>query len=247
MLEQKRLILGYKGGSSQDMLNKFQKATDEVVLMMAIESLSRFEQSESFKRWWSTENGTEYSVTGLFSFHGSSRRTATLQSTSGKQIEAIWSDKGDIFPAIIHCLDNFPVASAIIRHNENHQYPMVYVSEDYARIFGKMTSELIHQPFNLLTLEKVNESLRNHTNCKMDIEYNRGENLGSKSLALGLKPIFDQDNHCIYFYIIVMDMTAQSFSLEGLKLSSDLFDILPSKLTVRYKLPTIASRGSSSL
>lgn len=241
----KRLILGYKGGSSQEMLNRFQKVTDEVMLMMAIESLPRFEVSESFKKWWSTENGTEYSVSGLFSYHGSSRRTAALQASTGKQIEAIWSDKGDIFPAILHCLNSFPVASIIIRHNESQQYPMIYVSEDYAKIFNTTASELIQQPFNLLSSEKVNESLKNHISSRMDIEYNQG-GLGSKSLAVGLKPIFDQDNRCIYFYVIIMDMTSQSFSLEGLKLSSDLFDILPSKLTVRYKLPTISPHPSIS-
>ena len=242
----KQLILRYKGGSAQDMLDKFQKVIDEVILMMAIESLPRFEASESFKKWWSTENGTEYSVTGLFSFHGSSRRTATLQASTGKEFEAIWSDKGDIFPAILHCLNSFPVASAIIRHNETHQYQIIYASEDYAKIFDTTISELIQQPFNLLSSEKVKELLKNHSNCKMDIEYNSDEPRRNKTLALCFKPIFDQDNHCIYFYVIVVDMTNQLFNLERLKLSSDLFDILPSKFTVRYKLAPISQHGSIS-
>jgi hypothetical protein len=230
----KKIILGYKGGSAQDMLTRFRQATDEVVLMMAIEALPRFEVSDSFKKWWARENGPEYSVTGLFSFHASSRRTVALDLTTGKHIEPLWSDKSDIFQSIVHCLNKFPVASAIIRSisDDSAHYPMVFVSEEYAKIFDLTPSNLLHHSLNLLTSEKVSLALSSQQPSKLETEYLK--KLTTNSLAVAIKPIRDQNGHCIYFYVIVTNMSSQSFCMESLKLSTDLFDILPPVLIINF-------------
>jgi hypothetical protein len=260
-LATKRRVLDHKNGTARPMLTQFEKCHDEIILVMAIEALPRFETSESFQKWWRREKGSEFSISGLFSRHESSRRTATLHAATGKEIEGLWSNKGEnIFPAILHCLNQFPVASALLHYDESRHYPMVYVSEVYATLFSSSVAELTRRPFNLMssmTLNHINDALKQHHLSKGEIKYMREVQETSvgdmsdqhsttatattattitSSLALAVKPIMDQSFRCIYLFVVVVDMTAPSFCLESLKLSMDLFEIFPSTLRIKQPL-----------
>jgi hypothetical protein len=248
-----RQILNYKGGSAHEMLLKFQKVPDEIMLLMIIEALPRFEASDSFQRWWKREHEVEFSISNLFSFHRSSRRTTSLAATTGKHIEPIWSSKNDIFAAIQHCLNSLPVASAILlsRSNEAHHgksYPMIYVSDSYAKIFGSSSAEMLHQPFNLLSCgDSIANPLNDHLTTKITISFQSNHCGTSRvpnddasiditrsptplTLAVGMKPVHDQKSEYLYVFVIVADLMSQSFCVESLKLTMDLLDILPSLL-----------------
>jgi hypothetical protein len=235
------------------MLTQFQKCPDEIVLLMAIEALPRFETSQSFQQWFQRENGTEFSISNLFSYHEKSSRTVILHSVTGKEINGFWSGKGEnIFPAIIHCLNQFPIASALLHADDTHHYHMIYVSEFYAKIFSTLVSEMISHPFNLLssmTHTHITEALKEHHLSKGEIKYHPSHispdsspnveqhsntTITTQSLALGVKRILDQCSRCIAHLVVVVDMTADSFSLEALKLSMDLLDIFPSTLRIKY-------------
>jgi hypothetical protein len=254
-VDTKREILKYKGGSAHEMLLKFQKCPDEIMFLMIIESLPRFEASESFQRWWKREHEVEFSISSLFSFHKSSHRTVNLQAATGKHIESIWSSKNDIIPAIQHCLNSFPVASTILRYRSDElhiSYPMIYVSDSYARIFGSSPTEMLHQPFNLLSYgDLITQPLNDHLTTKLTINYHPQDVATSRlphdnsttcthpptPLAVGMKSVCDQESQYLYVFVIVTDLKSQSFCVESLKLSMDLLDILPSSLPLKAASP----------
>jgi hypothetical protein len=217
-------------GDCVSFLRKLENVSNYLLLLMAIESIDRFEKSKSHQAWFATEHSVEHSTCekSLFSYH-STRRTKVLTNTNYDILQPIMSSRDWLF-VLKACLENTPIATAICRFETNGKCLVVDSNEAYHKMFCKTAHELYGKKLNLLRRQKDQEKLLQHcidlhqsTKLVLNVEVEKHV----LSIAVASIPIMDLQGACRYMVFVCCNMSTKSFNIKELKITSDFADILP--------------------
>jgi hypothetical protein len=223
-------------GDCESFLRELENVSNYLLLLMAIESIDRFEKSKSHQAWFATEHSVEHSTRekSLFSYH-STRRTKVLTNTDYDMLKPIMSSRDWLF-VLKACLENTPIATAICRFETNGKCLVVDCNEAYQKMFCKTAHELYGKKLNLLRSPKEQEKLLQH--C-IDLRLSSKLVLNVKvekhvlSIAVASIPIMDLQGACKYMVFVCCNMSTKSFNIKELKITSDFADILPRYIHMR--------------
>jgi hypothetical protein len=223
-------------GDCVSFLKELENVSDYLLLLMAIESIDRFEQSKSHQTWIETMHSVERNTheKSLFSHHFT-MRTKVLSNADYEVLRPIMLSRDWLF-VLKACLENTPIATAICRIEKNGKCLVVDSNEAYQSMFCKTAHELYGNKLNLLRSRKDQERQLQH--C-MDMCQSTKLVLNVKvekhmlSIAVASIPIMDLQGACKYMVFVCCNMSTRSFNIKELKIVSDFADILPRQFHMR--------------
>jgi hypothetical protein len=223
-------------GDCVSFLRELENVSNHLLLLMAIESIDRFEQSKSHQTWFDTmKSVVEHNTLekSLFSHHFT-MRTKVLTNTDYEVLRPIMSSRDWLF-LLKACLENTPIATAICRFGKNGKCLVVDSNKAYQSMFYKTAHELYGKKLNLLRSRKVQQQLQHYIDMRLSTKLvlNLKVEKHVLSIAVASIPIMDMQGACKYMVFVCCNMSTRSFNIKELKITSDFADILPRQFHMR--------------
>jgi hypothetical protein len=222
-------------GDCVSFLRELENVSDYLLLLMAIESIDRFEQSKSHQTWFDTMHSVEHNTLekSLFSYHFT-MRTKILSNANFELLRPIMTSRDWLF-LLKACLKNTPIATAICRFEKNGKCLVVDSNNAYQNMFCKTAHELYGKKLNLLRRRKVQQELQHSIDMRQSTKLVLNVKVEKHvlSIAVASIPIMDLQGACKYMIFVCCNMSTKSFNIKELKIVSDFADILPRHVHMR--------------
>lgn len=232
----RKTFFDYTDGDCTPFLVKLMKASNFVLLLMAIDSIDRFESSKSHQKWFAREKSIVSDLSmdkSLFSTHLASKRTEIIHN-SDLTILGPLLDSRDWLLILKECLYHIPIASALCKYDKNHCH-VVSCNDAYKTLFRVREIDLFGREVNLLQHTDQRVEIQTIIESKSCAKITIGKMVDETNvfIALASVPICDHNKNCKYMVFICCNMSSPLFTLEELKIVSDFADILPRCMQMR--------------
>jgi hypothetical protein len=242
----KNAIFSYKGGDVTPFLFSLAVVSAQVLLLVLVETLERFQQSASYKQWFEREKTGRIEndsclehINRLFSSHMLSFRTLFLKNFDSRILKPLL-DSRDWLYIIKTCLLQMPIATVMCRYNSKGDCEVVSSNEAYCSMFFTSAGSLYNKRLNLLQMtDRVSRAelqavISRQVAQKWLIPITIGQSCCW--VAVASVPITGQCGRTPYMVFVCCNTSLRSFTMEELKIISDFADILPRKLALKREV-----------